>query len=434
MSNAGLIYNKLYFKDENNESQINMDYFKYLNGECEIPMNLSRTIKNRNNQIKKSKILKSNLNFKNKFDDIDHQYDYYAFKLKTMYPGLLIGAGYNHEFKDNEAFKLGLSFDYTTGEAFIPGSSIKGLLRSAFPGAYEIKNSDSDIDKEMKVLKKNQRETYIKDLLMDLDIKNIDVFDLEREIFDGERAGNRIAINTRDIFFDAYLVNEGKYLDEDYITPHDDGTPNAKFKNPIPIKFLKVKPNNDIEFKFRCLDEIQIIKSDSDCKKRETIESLIKSHEKVELFSKILLDLGVGAKTNVGYGQFEGNIDLNDLLKRKEKLKNEAKKRKEEIEKKKFEEKQRLIDIENKKNMTDGEKLIYDVENKLKNSDLESKLSEINNNVYPKLDNYELLEQKKIANWLVEFWKENNKWEGDEGLSKKQKTKILKVKKFLEIQ
>lgn len=333
MSNAGLIYNKLYFKDENNESQINMDYFKYLNGEPQAPIKLSKTIEIRNNQLKKAKIYKNNLDIKNKFDDIGHEYDYYTFKLKTMYPGLLIGAGYNHEFKDTEAFKLGLSFDYTTGEPFISGSSIKGLLRSAFPGTYEIRKGDTDIEKELKLLKKDQRKTYISELLMDLEIKDIDIFELEKEIFEGERLGNAISINTRDVFFDAYLVSEGEYLDEDYITPHNDGTQYAGFKNPNPIKFLKIKPNKNIEFKFRCLDEIQIIKIDSNCKKRETIAPLIESHKKVELFFKILLDLGIGAKTNVGYGQFEGSLDLEDYLKRKEKSKKEVEKK--ELEKSK---------------------------------------------------------------------------------------------------
>ena len=432
MSNAGLIYNKLYFKDENNESQINMDYFKYLNGKGEVSKDLKETIKNRNNELKKSRVDKSNLNIKNKFDDIDHECDYYSFELKTMYPGLLIGAGYNHEFKDNEAFKLGLSFDYTTGEPIIPGSSIKGLLRSAFPGAYEIKKGDNDTEKEIKLLKKDQRETYIRELLIDLDIKDIDVFELEKEIFEGERLGNSIAINTRDVFFDAYLVSDGVYLDEDYITPHDDGTKNAKFKNPIPIKFLKIKSNKSIEFKFRCLDKIQIIKIDSNCRKRETILPLIESHKKVALFLKILLDLGIGAKTNVGYGQFKGDIDLDDLLKKKEKLKKEVKRRKEDLEKKELEEKQRLIDIENKKIMTDAEIFIYDIESKLKTLDSNGKLNEIDTNVYPKLEEYILVERKKIANWLVEFWKSNGKWENGERLSKKQKAKISQIKNILE--
>lgn len=83
--------------------------------------------------------------------------------------------------------------------------------------------------------------------------------------------------------------------------------------------------------------------------------------------------------------------------------------------------------------MTDGEKFIYDCENKLKNLDLAAKKNEINTNIYPKLKEYTLEEQKKIANWLVEFWKLNDEWENSEKLSKKQKRKIGEMKKILEL-
>ena len=63
--------------------------------------------------------------------------------LKTIYPGLLIGSGYGHDFKgdvendkkeqENEAFKIGFYFDFTTGMPVIPGPSIKGAIRSCFP-------------------------------------------------------------------------------------------------------------------------------------------------------------------------------------------------------------------------------------------------------------------------------------------------------------
>ena len=40
--------------------------------------------------------------------------------------------GYEHELKIDKELKLGLSFDFTTGQPYIPGSSIKGVLRQAF--------------------------------------------------------------------------------------------------------------------------------------------------------------------------------------------------------------------------------------------------------------------------------------------------------------
>ena len=67
-----------------------------------------------------------------------------SFQLKTVYPGLLIGLGYSHDpvkikkdvqnneqiTKDTEAIQLGFSLDYTTGLPIIPGSTVKGVIKS----------------------------------------------------------------------------------------------------------------------------------------------------------------------------------------------------------------------------------------------------------------------------------------------------------------
>lgn len=55
------------------------------------------------------------------------------FELKTT-SGLLIGIGYTHETGIAGEIKIGFFFDHTNGLPTIPGSSIKGLLRSVFPG------------------------------------------------------------------------------------------------------------------------------------------------------------------------------------------------------------------------------------------------------------------------------------------------------------
>ncbi len=55
-------------------------------------------------------------------------------KLCTTYPGLTTGVGMPHGIKEqNEDFKIGFYFDHTTGLPLIPGSSVKGALRAAFP-------------------------------------------------------------------------------------------------------------------------------------------------------------------------------------------------------------------------------------------------------------------------------------------------------------
>jgi CRISPR-associated protein Cmr6 len=170
-----------------------------------------------------------------------------SFELITTYPGLLLGSGYLHELPDVKGQAiLGFDFDYTTGLPIIRGSSIKGVLKSAF-----------------------RHHDYIKSLLhRDLDIEN-----LEKEIFENS-----------DIFFDAYITDfKDTLLSDDYITPHKE-----ELKSPFPLRFIKVSPN--VTFKF----EFKFDKS-----------TLITKEEKKELFKSIILDLGLGAKTNVGYGHFE---------------------------------------------------------------------------------------------------------------------------------
>ena len=198
-----------------------------------------------------------------------------TFKLSTIYPGLLIGSGYIHSVASIDGdLALGFDFDYTTGLPIIRGSSIKGVLRSAFP-TYE-KNETL----------KNGKEKYIESIVGEVDLKA-----LKENLFE----------NGNNIFFDAvitdYTIKKEKFfnhktrkeetkevvnlIDEDYITPHKD-----ELKNPIPIRFLKVAPEVTFEFSFAFDDAI------------------ISKEDKEKLAKQIILDFGLGAKTNVGYGKF----------------------------------------------------------------------------------------------------------------------------------
>lgn len=193
------------------------------------------------------------------------------FELTTIYPGLLVGSGYNHpKLKENkDDFQLGFFFDYTTGMPVIPGSSIKGVIRSLFT---------------------EEKYGYIQDVY---DITE-DKTTLEKRLFtDGST-----------VFYDAYIINtsaynKGKIFGSDYITSHYSNDPMGEFKEPNPIKFLKVLPDVTFAFQFQG---------------RQEDVSLIKS---------IILDFGLGAKTNVGYGQFKAALTKNEtnLLKKLEEQK-----------------------------------------------------------------------------------------------------------------
>ena len=83
-------------------------------------------------------------------------------------------------------------------------------------------------------------------------------------------------------FYESEEDEYGKLFAGDAITPHKD-----PLKNPVPISFLKVAPGCQVEFRFRLVD------------------SIITAEEKKKIFKRIIRKYGLGAKTNVGYGQFE---------------------------------------------------------------------------------------------------------------------------------
>lgn len=212
------------------------------------------------------------------------------FYLKTTYPGLLIGSGNSHDVSqvsellmENEtdwkkkeqlkklidpSVKLSIHLDYVNGLPMIPASSVKGMLRSAFEYhseyvaqiMYQITN-DEKWDKE-------DAKSYVKQLL--------------HEIFD-----------YGDVFFDAVPVKGGKdnhILGFDYITSHKHKK-NQDYDglvSPNPVKMMKVIPNVVFAFAFICKDSENA-----------------SGEQKIELFQTIIEDLGIGAKTNTGFGVME---------------------------------------------------------------------------------------------------------------------------------
>ena len=100
-----------------------------------------------------------------------------------------------------------------------------------------------------------------------------------------------LPMRLRDIFLDAFIKegdSNSKILGTDSITPHGDNP----LKNPIPLAFLKVLPN--VTFQFQFLLQPSVLKEDF------TVDARLKR----DAFEQILATFGVGAKTNVGYGQF----------------------------------------------------------------------------------------------------------------------------------
>lgn len=209
--------------------------------------------------------------------------NYSVVNMRVQAPGLLIGSGLAHGLPSSEEdVKTGLQFDYTSGLPVIPGSSVKGVIRSAFPTIKEDKEQSNEADAE--------KLNYIKSLIADIPefsslvLEDNDILELGNQMF-----------NHGDIFADALLVGYGtrmkqhgpvkQVLTEDYITPHTGGP----LAQPIPIKIVKVAPGVTFAFCFK-FNETKIG------------AKVVSASMKKALCAAILQDLGVGAKTNVGYG------------------------------------------------------------------------------------------------------------------------------------
>lgn len=181
-----------------------------------------------------------------------------VFSATILYPGLVTGTGLVHDSKNIEGgYNLGMHFDYTWGMPVVYGSSVKGVLRQYFE-EFCLEEVENERKGDVKLLCK--------------------------AIFEGEGR----SIYERDIFFDAVITEgyNGRILEDDSITPHKD----EPLKDPVPITMLKIVPGCKIEFRFRLHNSVIN-------EKTYTVDF------KKNLFKKILGTVGVGAKTNVGYGQ-----------------------------------------------------------------------------------------------------------------------------------
>jgi CRISPR-associated protein Cmr6 len=207
-----------------------------------------------------------------------------TFELKIAYPGLVTGVGINHEAKIEGEFKLGVHFDWTRGMPVVYGSSVKGALRSAFKDGYVDKSLINQANGKI-----NNNTEKVPEWVGDEANRNVII----HGVFEGKDVeGKNISIYNRDIFFDAVIIapdSQGRILCSDSITPHGDNP----LKNPTPLTFLKIAAGCQMEFRFKLID------SDFGDSK------ILTAVQKKTLFREILTTVGIGAKTNVGYGQLK---------------------------------------------------------------------------------------------------------------------------------
>ena len=208
---------------------------------------------------------------------------------RVLYPGLLVGLGYEHgtdKVKDAPVISPGMSLDMVTGLPFIPGSEVKGMLRSVFIGSKE----------------------YIRSNLGKPDLTYDEIHQLEVDIFghthtyDPHYQADKNAEEGqgKDVFFDAFPIQPdsgGHLVGLENITSHLSSEAGYDGLTKInPITLLKVMPGVVFFFRF--------LLHDSEIKSGEK-SILITADEKLRLFKKIIADFGMGAKTNVGFGLLE---------------------------------------------------------------------------------------------------------------------------------
>ena len=198
-----------------------------------------------------------------------------TFDLKVLYPGLYAGLGYTHGLPGgSDEIKVGFSFDYTTGLPYIPGSSLKGALRSRFI---------------------NQPE----DAAAALDIPQDALRRVENALF-GNRTQDDDAhpgcLTCYDVFPVGVITNPNEPAEQkdqplmatDNITPHKN-----PLAPPVPINTLRLRPKTVLRFCFSLPETVQ------------TASGQFSLKQIIDAFRELLLDWGVGAKTNVGYGSLE---------------------------------------------------------------------------------------------------------------------------------
>ena len=296
------------YKQQNNDRQnetanigwlFYRDYFRGIEGKNAD--DLKEHFLQKNKEIEGSIYSSVYKKFSNPFDE-NNLKGFATFDLEVCPPGLLIGSGMLHGVPGDGDYQLGLQFDHTSGLPIIPGSSLKGVLRSMFPKLNKKKDDKGNIIYKHD----NNRINYIIDKLKEIKItldkieepssENPHTIELlaqrlfEHIVYEEKNAGDNNGVKYP-IFMDAIIVEGDKHkkiLGSDYITPHHDA-----FKDPMPIKFLKVLPGVKFKFFFSIPSSI-------------TIEELeLNQGNIVELFKSILKDVGIGAKTNVGYGHLK---------------------------------------------------------------------------------------------------------------------------------
>lgn len=244
---------------------------------------------------------------------IDHSFapmaplplDENSFFMQVQYPGMLTGmALFNGPEGDDEAGvdKLdgGITLDTVTGLPYLPGSTVKGILRTPFK-----ENPEFIVALIQSLFQNVWPEPWSIDEVLELETK---VFGNRNR--DRESIAEEVVLQGCDAFLDAFPVfaQPQKLLEaETFAVPKPDTKIGwEQLKQANILSFLKIRPG--VVFEFRFLGEDIELTSG----RKITIK-----HRR-QMYIKILELMGAGAKTNSGYG---------NLVKTGNPLRNQAQRR-----------------------------------------------------------------------------------------------------------
>lgn len=188
---------------------------------------------------------------------------------------LVVGLG------SGSVLETSMTLHHIFGVPYISGTALKGVVSS-----YYLEKYREELFKNLENMSEDEKNKYINkkggyDLELDKDENYAKLFGIE-----GQRG--------KVIFLDAYPVKFPQ-LEIDIMNPHfgdyyDGKTPPADWLTPVPVKFVTVAKDTEFIFAFKteCGDLKELVKT---------------------LIKEALEDLGIGAKTSVGYGYFK---DLED--------------------------------------------------------------------------------------------------------------------------
>lgn len=272
--------------------------------------------------------------------------------------------------------EVGMVFDRNTGLPFIPGSSIKGVLRRAYCINF-VRGVESSMEEDMVIEEKDV--PGLVEIFGSLDTK------------DAEKGGFS--------FMDAY-PEAPPVMAMDIMNPHHGKYYQGESRRgpvgteaPTPIKFLAVE--KETVFKFR-----GVFLNKTAQKYKEELKAA---------FVAAFTELGIGAKTAVGYGRFNSPEDTSDSILKKVKKEREI--------------------AENEKRKTILEAMSpeeRDIAMIQENDVTENAVVEI----YNRLDGFSEANKQKAAAAIKQFYMAQNKWKVKKKQAK-QWEKIQKIKSIL---